>query len=80
MTSLCNKSTDYNQYLCYKSSHLEHIKRFIIYSETFWIKRVCYQESDFKKHPSKLKSWFLKRSNPEKNYWHWNEESFRRQE
>ena len=62
MTSLYNKSTDYNQYLCYKSSHPEHIKQFIIYSETFRIRRVCYQVSDFKKHPSKLKSWFLKRS------------------
>ena len=58
MTSLYSKPTDCHQYLHYKSSHLEHTKRFIIYR----LKRVCSQESDFKEHSSELKPWFLKRS------------------
>ena len=66
MTSLYNKPTDCHQYLHYKSSHPEHTKRSIIYSQTLRVKRVCSQESDFKKHSSKLKSWFFKRGYPQK--------------
>ena len=60
MTSLYSKATDCDQYLHYKSSHPEYTKRSIIYSQTLRVKTVCSQESDFKEHSSKLKSWFLK--------------------
>ena len=66
MTSLYSKHTDCRQYLYYKSSHIEHTKQSIIYSQTLTIKRVCSQENDFKEHFSKLKSWFLKRGYTEK--------------
>ena len=41
MTSLYSKPTDCHQYLHYKSSHPEHTKRSIIYSQTLGVKRVC---------------------------------------
>ena len=66
MTSLYRKPTDCRQYLHYKSSHLEHTKRSIIYCQTLRVKRVYSQENDFKEHSSKLKSWFLKRVYQEK--------------
>ena len=66
MISLYSKPTDCHQYLHYKSSHPEHTKRSIIYSQTLTAKRVCSQESDFKEHSSKLKLWFLERIDPEK--------------
>ena len=46
--------------------HAEHTKRSIIYTQILRVNRVCSQESDFKKHSSKLKSWFLKRRYPQK--------------
>ena len=66
ITSLYSKPTDCHQYLHYGSSHPEHTKRSIVYSQTLRIKRVCSQESDFNEHSLKLKSWLLKRSYPEK--------------
>ena len=60
MTSLYNKPADCHQYIHYKSSHPEHTKQSTIYSQTLRVKRVCSQESDFKKKSSKLKSWFVK--------------------
>ena len=66
MTSLHSKPSDCHQYLHYKSSQPEHTKRSIVYSQTLMVKRICSQESDFKEHSSKLKSWFLKRGYPEK--------------
>ena len=65
MTSLYSKPTDCHQYFHYKSSYPEHTKRFITYSQTLGVKRICSQESDFKEHSSKLKSWFLERDYPE---------------
>ena len=54
MTSPYSKPTDCHQYLHYKSSHPEHTKQSIIYSQTFRIKRICSQESYFKEYSSKL--------------------------
>ena len=59
MTSLYSEATDCHQYIHYKSSHPEHTKRSIIYSQTLRVNRVCPQKSDLKEHSSKLKSWFL---------------------
>ena len=67
MTSLYSKPADCRQYFHYKSSHPEHTKPSIIYSQTLRVKRACSKESDFKKHSSKLKkSRFLNKGYPEK--------------
>ena len=57
--------TDRHQYLHYSSSHPEHTKRSIIYSQTLRLKRLCSLEKDFKEKLSEMKSWFLKREYPE---------------
>ena len=48
ITSLFVKPTDRHQYLHYLSSHPEHTKRSIIYSQTLRLKRLCSLEKDFK--------------------------------
>ena len=65
-TSLYIKLTYCHQYLHYKSSHPEHTKPSIIYSQALRIKRLCSLEKDFKYHISQMKSWFLKRGYPER--------------
>ena len=47
-TTIHVKSTDHNQYLLYASSHPEHTKRSIVFSETLRISRLCSEENDFK--------------------------------
>ena len=54
------KSTDIRQYLDYTSSHPEHTKKSIVYSQTLKLRRICSFETDFVKHKNKMKSWFLK--------------------
>ena len=54
------KSTDIRQYLDYTSSHPEHTKKLIVYSQTLKLRRICSFETDFVKHKNKMKSWFLK--------------------
>ena len=66
ITSLFVKPTDRHQYLHYSSCHPEHTKRSIIYSQTLRLKRLCSLERDFKEKLSEMKSWFLKRGNPER--------------
>ena len=65
MTNMYVKPTDCHQYLDYSSSHPNHIKRFIVYSQSIRARRLCSFESDFLKHCSKMKSWILKRGYPE---------------
>ena len=65
-TTLHMKSTDHLQYLHYASSHPEHTKRSVIFSQTLRISRLCSEKNDFKNYRSKMKSWFLKREYPEK--------------
>ena len=50
ITSLFVKPTDRHQCLHYSSGHPEHTKRFIIYSQTLRLKRLCYLEKDFKSY------------------------------
>ena len=50
-----------HQYLDYASSHPNHIKRSIVYSQSLRARGLCSLESDFLKHCTKMKSWFLKR-------------------
>ena len=65
MTSIYVKPTDCHQYLDYSSSHPNHIKRSIVYSQSLRARRLRSLESDFYKHCTKMKSWFLKRGYPE---------------
>ena len=63
-TDLHIKPTDRHQYLHYSSSHPGHTKRSIVYSQTLRVARVCSHETDFRKHTTEMKSWFLKRGYP----------------
>ena len=65
MTNMYVKPTGCHQYLDYSSSHPSHTKRSIVYSQTLRARRLCSLESDFLKHRTKMKSWFLKRGYPE---------------
>ena len=47
------------------SSHSEHTKRFIVYSETLCVNRLCSLEKDFKYHNLNMKECFIKRGYPE---------------
>ena len=51
VTSVYIKPTDRHQYLHYRSSHLNHIKRSIIYSQVL---------RNFPDHTHKMKPWFGK--------------------
>ena len=61
MTNMYVKPTDRHQYLDYSWSHPNHIKPSIVYSQTVRTRGLCSLESDFLKHCTKMKSWFLKR-------------------
>ena len=41
--------------------HPDHIKNFIIYSQTLRSSNICTYEEDFDKHALNMKSWFLER-------------------
>ena len=47
-TTLHIKSTDRHQYLHYTSSHSEHTKGSVVFSQTLRISRLCSEENDFK--------------------------------
>ena len=64
-TDLYMKPTDRHQYLHYLSSHPEHTKRSIIYSQTLCVNRLCSLEKDFNYHKLNMKDWFIKRGYPE---------------
>ena len=59
------KPTDRHQYLHYRSSHPDHIKRSKIYSQVLRINRLCSREIDFLDHIHKVKSWFEKQGYPQ---------------
>ena len=55
-TDLHTKSTNCHQYLHCSSSHTDHIKNPIIYSQTLRLSNVCTYEEDFDKHALNIKS------------------------
>ena len=65
MTNIYVKSTDYHQHLDYSLSHPNQIKRSIVYSQSLRARTICSLESNFLKHCTKMRSWFLKRGSPE---------------
>ena len=64
-TDLYIEPTDGHQYLRYKSSHPEHIRNSIPYSQALRLSRICSSEKDFKGHVDRMKVWFLARDYPE---------------
>ena len=63
-TTLDIKSADRHQCLHYASSHPEHTKHSVVFSQTLRINRLCSEENNFKNYRSQMKSWFLKRGYP----------------
>ena len=66
-TGLYIKPTDRHQYLHYTSSHPEHTKKSVVYTQALRLSRTCLQEKDFKKHIAEIKSWFSHRGYPQKH-------------
>ena len=60
------KPTDCHQYPHYRSSHPDHIKRSIVYSQTLPTSRLYSFKEDFEDHSEKMKTRFLKRGYPDK--------------
>ena len=58
------KPTDRHQYLHYASSHPEHTKWSIVFSQSLRVSRICSQAEDFRKHTTEIRSWFYKRGYP----------------
>ena len=63
-TELYCKPTNKHQYLHYESSHPNHIKKPIVYSQGLRIKRLCSTESSYEKHLASCYTWFLNRGYP----------------
>ena len=63
-TDLHVKSTDRHHYLHDTSSHPEHIKRSIVFSQGLRVSRICSLAEDFRKHTTEMRSWFYKRGYP----------------
>ena len=61
ITDLYYKPTDGHQCLHYDSCHTDHIKRWIIFSHTFLLKRICSEKNDLNVDVDDLKIWFRKR-------------------
>ena len=60
-TDLYMKPTNYHQHLHYLFSHPKHTKRFIVYSQTLRVSKLCSLEKDFNYHKLNMKEWFIKR-------------------
>ena len=59
------EDTDQHQYLHFYSSHPDHTKRSIIYSQALRLAKICTFENDFLRHRDEMKSWFQRRGYPE---------------
>ena len=60
-TSIYIKPNDGHQYLHFTSSHRDHIKRSIVYSQTLRASLLCSFKENFIDHSEKMKNWFSKR-------------------
>ena len=63
-TNLHVNPTDRHQYLHFTSSQSNHTKRSIVYCQALRVSRICSRECNFRKHISKMKTWFLRRGYP----------------
>ena len=66
ITDLYVKPADTHQYLDYTSSHHEHNRKLIVYSQTLRLRRICSFETDFVKHKNEMNLWFFKTGYPER--------------
>ena len=64
-TDLHIKATDFHQYLEYTSSHPDHTKKSIVYSQLLRLSRLCSFEEDFERIKGNMRLWFLQRRYPE---------------
>ena len=64
-TDLHIKGTDRHQYLHFNSSHPDHTKKLIIYSQALRLTKICTFENDFLRHRDEMGSWFQRRGYPE---------------
>ena len=55
-TDLYVKNIDRHQYLHYTSSHPNHTKRSIVYSQPLRVKKICSEEKDFEHHIHEMRS------------------------
>ena len=62
ITNCLAKPTDRHQYLHFTSSHANHTKRSIVYSQAPGESRICSRECDcdFRKNIPDMKTWFLR--------------------
>ena len=65
-TDLHVKPTDRHQYMHLSPARPNHAKRFVVFSQTLRISRLCSNKSDFEWNKEKMRSWFIKREYPEK--------------
>ena len=54
-TTLHRKSADCYECLHYASSHPEHTKHSVVFSQTLRVSRLCSEENDFKNYRSQMK-------------------------
>ena len=64
-TSVYIKPTDHHQYPHYRSSHPDHIRRSIDYSQILQASCLSSFKEDFVDHSEKMKTWFSKRGYPD---------------
>ena len=65
-TDLYCKPTDSHNYLHFNSSHPEHNKLSLLYSQYLRLKRICSRDEDFIKHSQMITFHFLWRGYPKK--------------
>ena len=59
------KPSDGHQYLYYDFCYAENKKRSIVFSQTFRLRRICFQKNDIDSYLENLKEFLKKRSYPE---------------
>ena len=64
-TDLHIKDADQHQYLHFNSSHPDHTKRSIIYSQALRLTKICTFENDFLRHRDEMRLWFQRCGYPE---------------
>ena len=64
-TAMYVKPIDRHQYLHYTSSHPDHTKRSMVFSQILRISRLCSKREDFNSFCFQMKTWFRRRDYPE---------------
>ena len=59
ITSLHVKLIDKHQYFHFTSSHPNYTNHSVVSSQALRVISICASESDFRKHISEMKTWFL---------------------